>query len=759
MGPDFVVTQRGFTRRDFLKGGGALVVSFAVPGCATLAGPDTAAAEFPRPGTAWPAKVDPALLDSWLRIASDGSVSASVGKIEAGMGVGTSFAQIVAEELDVPLERVTIVMGDTATTVNQRGTGSSNGVMKGGEALRKAGAQARSTLLALASSRLGVPAADLRVDEGIVYASAQPSKRVSYGELLGDRQFHVKVEKDPRCKDPKEYRIVGRPVARMDIAPKMRAEYRYAADLRVPGMLHGRVIRPPEAHARLLHVDEDASLPGLVRVVRKGDFVGVVCEREEQAIEAARRLRVEWSRPGPLYWASYDALYEHLRTGRPKVSKSEDVHGDVEAALAAAASRVEARYEYPFQSHASMGPACAVADVRDGGAIVWAGGQKPYPLRGAVAQLLGLPAGKVRVIWMPGPGSYGMNDADDCAMDAALLSHAVGRPVRLQYMRADGTGWDPKGPPAAFHLRAGLDGEGNVTAWDYDARGFSGQLRRSGTDVPGQSLAGQLIGGYPAESHDEHKFSDESYAFPAKRKASHILPWDQSLGTALRTAHLRDPDGPSTCFASESFVDEVAYAAQVDPVEFRLRYLKQAREKAVVRAAAQKAQWRPRTKPRRAKEGGLLVGQGLSYAPRHGTVVAIVAEVAVDPSSGRYRVRRFTVAHDCGFVVNPRSLAGTIEANLMQAMSRAMHEAVRFDPTRVLSVDWITYPVVDMMEVPDAVDIVMLGNEPGAKIYGAGEPSTRPVAAAIANALHDAIGAPVRRVPLTHESVLAAMRG
>ncbi|HET9469874.1 MAG TPA: molybdopterin cofactor-binding domain-containing protein, partial [Usitatibacter sp.] len=404
------------------------------------------------------------------------------------------------------------------------------------------------------------------------------------------------------------------------------------------------------------------------------------------------------------------------------------------------------------------GPGCAVADVRDGGAIVWSGGQKPYPLRGAVAEMLSLSAEKVRVIWMPGPGSYGMNDADDAAIDAAILSQAVGRPVRVQYMRHEGTGWDPKGPPAVFRMRAGLDGSGGVAAWDCEARGFSGQLRPSGTDVAGDSLAAQVIGGYKAKGHDEHKFPDEGYAFPAKRKVSHILPWERSLGTGLRTAHLRDPDGPQCCFASESFADEVAYAAGMDPVAFRLRYLQDAREKAVVEAAARKSGWQPHGAPRRRKEGPLLVGQGIAYAPRHGTMVAVVAEVAVEPASGRYRVRRFTVAHDCGFVVNPLSLRGTIEANLMQAMSRTMHEAVRFDATRVRSVDWITYPILDATEVPDAVDIVVIGNEPGAKVYGAGEPSSRPVAAAIANALHDAIGARVRRVPLTPDAVLAAMR-
>jgi nicotinate dehydrogenase subunit B len=362
----------------------------------------------------------------------------------------------------------------------------------------------------------------------------------------------------------------------------------------------------------------------------------------------------------------------------------------------------------------------------------------------------------VRVVWMPGPGSYGMNDADDCAADCALAALATGRPVRLQYSRADGTGWDPKGPPIAMRMEAALDGARRVTAWDYEARGFSGRVRPSGTDVAGDSLAGQLLG-MKAKSTDYPQFPAESYGFANKRKVSHTIPWDHSLGTPLRTAHLRDPDGMATCFASESFVDEVAYAAGVDPVDFRLRYLTDARDLAVVRAAAEQAGWRRHTAPR-APRGRLAQGQGIAYAPRNGATVAIVADVEVDRDTGRYRVRRFTCAHDCGFVVNPLNLRGTIEANLVQGMSRAMHEAVRFDPSRVTSVDWITYPVVDMTEVPDAIDIVMLNNTPGGRSYGAGEPSTRPVAAAIANALHDALGVRLRRVPLTAEAVLAALR-
>ena len=752
---DDIVTQKGTTRREFLKTGGALVVSFGLPGCVHTPPHDVTA--LPSPGL-WTESVDPSLLDSWLRIGADGSVTASVGKIEAGMGVGTSFAQIVAEELDVALESVTIVMGDTAFTVDQRGTGGSNGIMDGGAALRKAGAQGRATLLALASERLALPVAALRVRDGAVYAEAEPTRRVTYGELIGGRMFDVKVAEEVKPKDPGSYQIVGKAVPRFDIPPKVSGDYRYIADLRVPGMLHGRVIRPPQAGANIVRVDESANLAGLVKIVRQGGFLGVVCEREEQAIEAARRLPVEWSRPAPMFWSGYDALYAHLRAEKPKVSKESGGKGDVGAALAAASRVVEARYEYPFQSHASMGPACAVADVRDGAALIWFGGQKPYPLRKALAELLELPAAKVRVMWMPGPGSYGMNDADDCAADAALLARAVGRPVRLQYMRLDGTGWDPKGPPIAFRMRAGVDPGGAVLAWDYEARGFSGRVRNNGTEVAGDTLAAQLIGGYHGKGTDWAQFPSESYGFPNVRKVSHTIGWDRSLATGLRTAHLRDPDGMATCFASESFADELAFATGMDPVEFRLRYLTDAKDIAVVKAAAQKAGWLKRVGPRPRDGARLAIGRGIAYAPRNGSRVAIVAEVEVDRETGATRVRRFTCAHDCGFVVNPSSLAGTIEANLIQGMSRAMHEAVRFDASRVLSVDWLTYPIVDMTEVPDAIDIVLVGNRVGAKSLGAGEPSTRPVAAAIANAIFDATGARPRRVPFTPESVLAAIQ-
>jgi CO/xanthine dehydrogenase Mo-binding subunit len=447
-----------------------------------------------------------------------------------------------------------------------------------------------------------------------------------------------------------------------------------------------------------------------------------------------------------MFWAGYDGLYELLRTEKPRVTKEEARKGDVEAALKMGARVVEARYEYPFQSHASMGPACAVADVREGGAVVWFGGQKPYPMRHALADLLKLPAEKVRVVWMPGPGSYGMNDADDCAADAALIAQAVGRPVRVQYMRADGTAWDPKGPPVTFRMRAGVSSDDSVFAWDYEARGFSGRVRNNGTEQAGDTLAGQLAGGSRRRSSDWPQFPAESYGFPNVRKVSHTIDWNRSMPTGLRTAHLRDPDGMATCFASESFADEVAYATKMDPVEFRLRYITDKRESGRGEGRRGKAGWEKRVDRTRAPGASSRARHRLRAAQRcrRGDRRQRRGGYADRPVSrdalhlrARLRLRGESL-----------NLRGTIEANLIQAMSRARHEAVRFDETRVLSVDWITYPIVDMTEVPGR-DRHRHPQQParGASL-GAGEPSSRPVAAAIANALFDATGVRLRRCPL-----------
>ena len=702
-------------------------------------------------------------LDTWLAIAADGRVLASVGKIDAGLGIPTAFAQIVADELDVAVGQVTIRMGDTATTPDQRGTGSSNGITDGGAALRAAGAQARAFLLGRAAERLALPVAQLDVRDGVVHAVADPARKVSYADLLRGSRFELAYDATAKPKDPARYRVVGQRVARSDIAPKVRAEFRYLVDLRLPGMVHARVLRPPTAGADFIGIRTLPATPGFIRVVQQGNFVAVVAEREEQAVLAARDVKIEWSAPKLRFAADYAALYESLRTAPGKSRKVDRSNGNVDAALQAAPRRIEASYEYPFQSHACMGPACALALVEATGVTVWMGGQKPYPLRRTVAEMLGRPASDVRVIWLPGPGSYGMNDADDAAVDAVIVAQEVGRPVRLQYARSDATAWDPKGPPGVFRLQGGLDAAGRVVAFDYHSRGYSGRTRPSGTQRYGDTLAAQLIGNGVTLSEDLYQVSAESYRFDHQRVSGELIDWRSSLSTGLRTAHLRDPDGMATTFASESFIDELALAAGLDPVAFRLLHLGDARHAAVVRAAAERAQWQPRVGPNpsstgssRSGSGATLRGRGIAYAPRNGAVVAIVAEVEVERATGKWRATRFVVAHDCGLVINPLSLERVIESNLLMSLSRTRHEEVRFDAERVLSVDWLSYPILDMTEVPDRIDVVLVGNQPG-RSYGAGEPSTRPVAAALANALFDATGRRLRRVPFTPERLLAAL--
>jgi CO/xanthine dehydrogenase Mo-binding subunit len=733
-------------RRGFLAGGAGLVVSLALP-----IGADAAEKEAAGPNAE--------RLDSWLAVGADGNVTASVGKIDAGLGIPTAFTQIVADELDVPMERIHIRMGDTATTVDQRGTGSSNGITTGGSALRLAAAQARAFLLARAAERLAVPVEQLQTRDGRVLVKADPGRSLSYAELLANGRFDIGVDAHakPAFKDPREYRYVGRPLPRADIEAKATARFRYMVDFRLPGMVHARVLRPPTAGARLLGVQTMPETPGFIRLVTLGNFVAVVCEQEAQAVKAAKQARLNWSEPTFAFPATYDALYQTLRTGPAQGSKVDRSSGDVDAALKTASRTVQAWYEYPFQSHASMGPACAVAQIENQAVTVWMGGQKPYPLRKAVAELLGRPQAQVRVIWLPGPGSYGANDADDAAIDAVVIAREVGRPVRVQYDRSDATAWDPKGPPGVFRMRGGLDAGGRVCAFDFHSRGFSGRTRPSGTSHFGDSLASQLIGGHQTHSEALYQISADGYDFEHKRVGGELLPWGQSLATGLRTAHLRDPDGMATCFASESFVDELAFAAHADPVEFRLRHLSEPRHAAVVRAAAERAGWTPRVGPQAAASAGVLRGRGIAYAPRNGAVVAVVAEVEVDAASGQWRATRFVVAHDCGMVVNPRSLAGVIESNILMSLSRARHEEVRFDEHSVRSVDWATYPILDMTEVPDAIDVVLVGNKPG-RSYGAGEPTTRPMGAALGNALFDATGRRLRRIPFTPERVLAALK-
>jgi CO/xanthine dehydrogenase Mo-binding subunit len=752
------------TRRDFLKASGSLVVSVSIPGAVATAlsqGVSTTATLGGKP------PLMPDQLDSWIAILPDGSVTAFFGKMDMGQGVDVAIAQIVAEELDIAFEKVNVVMGDTAFTCNQGGASGSTGIQMGGVTLRNAAAEARRILLELAAKRIDMPGAQLVVEDGVVSVPGYPLTGVSYGELIGGRHFHHKLEWNQRWgnalalkvrakpKDPSQHKVVGKSYPQKVVSDKVLGRAEYITDVKVEGMLHARVIRPPNAGCTPAAVDESSirSIPG-ARVVREKDYLAVVAEREWDAVRAAESLAVKWSAecaPFP----PMEKLYQHIREAKPSGKGMPVNKGDVEEGFKSAQRIVQAEYEWPLQSHASMGPACAIADVKNGEARLWTGSQKPHFGRDGVAKITGLPVDKVRATWVMGPGSYGRNDAGDAAHDAALLSKLTGRPVRVQYMRHEGTGWDPKGPAAVFRGKAGLDAAGNVVAYHFHGKGFTRQEVATNESNPKDTLAGQLIGFQP-KANIIFQSPAEVYAFANKRHSWETIPTLLERGSPLRVSHLRDPLGPELHFASESFIDEVAHAAGADPVAFRLRYLAHdARHAAVVKAVAERAGWTGRPNPKRGK-GDVMIGRGVSYTERNRTVVAMIAEVEVDRRTGRVWAKKFTVAHDCGQIINPDGLKLTIEGNVVQAISRTLFEEVRFTENNVASVDWATYPILELADAPESIDIVLI-NRPEMAPQGAGEPSTRTVPAAIANAIFDATGVRVRRVPITPERMKAAL--
>jgi nicotinate dehydrogenase subunit B len=759
------------SRREFAKDAGGLLIGFSLVDSAVLqrvlaaAAPETIAAP------------SPSRLDSWLRIDKDGIVHVFTGKPEIGMGVGTAYAQIVAEELDVPVDRVVLVMGDTASTANQGGVGGSTSIMLGSKPLRNAAANARYMLTELASRRLGVPADELEVIDGIVHvkgsAKGDTAKSVSYAELVGAGDlndalkvsgdgFSLNVEGMGKPKDPSAYTIVGKPVPREDLPPKILGHFKYVTDVRVPGMLHGRVIRPSGVGATFVSVDESPAkaIPGFVKTIVKGNFVGVVAENEWAAIQAAKAVKVTWTAPKQAFPEQKD-LYAYMRSAPPKASKETLKRGDAAAALSNAAKKVEASYEFPFQSHATMGPGCAVADVHtDGITTVWSGGQKPHDLQKGFAELLRVPVDTVRVVWVEDAGSYGRPGFEDAAADAVLLSEAAGKPVRVQWMREDMTAWGTKGPAVLCDLTAALDAQGEATSVQFTSRAFSGGETHFRPGDAGNYLGAQLTGIPNTTGVDEFaQWGVESapYAFQNVLATAHVIPAFYDSASPLRTTHLRDPEGPATSFATESFMDEIAAAAGDDPIEFRLKHLGDPRSKAVLTAAAQKAGWDTRPSPKKGEAGGdVATGRGVGLSTRNGTYVGTVAEVEVNRKTGAVRVTRFVCAHDCGLIINPEALRTTIEANLIQSLGRALKEEVMFDRSNVTSVDWKTYPVARASDVPDHVEVVLI-NHPELPSSGAGEPSSRATAAAIANAVYDATGARVRQAPLTPARVKATL--
>jgi nicotinate dehydrogenase subunit B len=756
-------TPRGVSRRTLLKGSGALVIGFSLVGSLrSTAGlaqqplpSDTPSSPSGEAARATRTAPPPDQVDSWLTIGEDGSVTIRSGKVELGTGVRTALAQIAADDLYVPFERVTVVAVDAGLSPDEGTTSGSKTLQQGGPTVRNACAEARLALLELAAERFGTSPDALVTENGAVRLASDPTFGVSYGELIGARQFHRVVSKSAPTRVPGTYDVVGQSVSRVDLPPKLFGQPAYVQDLRLPGMLHGRVVRPPTVGATLQDVDVSSveNLPGFVRVVRNGSFLGIVAEREEQAIQLARQLKATWQTPPTLPEPS--ALFDFLRAS-PADDRVMLDRGDVDAALPQAAKTLAATYTVPYQLHASIGPSCAVADVQPDSITVYSATQGVYPLQAALAQLIGVDAGQVRVVFVEGSGCYGHNGADDAAADALLLSRAVGRPVRVQWMRGDEHVWEPKGPPVLADIRAGLDAQGNVVAWDYAVWTPNHSARPNAQAA--NLLAGQLVEPPPPPAQNRYVGGDRNaptnYTFPNNRVTIH---WLRTM--LMRPSALRGLGASGNAFANESFVDELAAAAGADPVEFRLRHLDDPRARAVIEAAAERAGWQPRPSPAPTSVSGGTRGRGIAFAQYETqyAYVATVTEVTVDRASGQVRVERVAVGHDCGLIVNPDGLLNQIEGNIIQATSRALLEQVGFDRSRITTTDWEDYPILRFREVP-AVEVVLI-NRPEEPALGAGEIATVPTAAAIANAVFDATGVRLRNVPFTPAVVQAALAG
>jgi nicotinate dehydrogenase subunit B len=768
------------SRRSFLKSAGLLVVSFSAAGpLITAASGQTAAAAkaagpYPDPNFRQ--------LDSWIVIHQDNTATFYVGKTDCGQGTGTAFRQIMSDELDIAYDKTSLIMGSTDVTVDQGGSGGSDALQTDGWPMRRVAAEARRVLLELASKRFNAPVDQLAVSEGVITLKADRSQKVTYGELIGGKRFNVTLTGSnidattgvAKLKTVQELKIVGQSLQRYDIPAKVDGSLKWAVDVKLPGMVHARNVKPPVAGAKLVSIDESSvrGIPGFIKVVSKGNYVAVVCEREEQAITASRQLKVNWQKPATAPFPTSENLFKYMREATPSSSAPPNVVGNPDAALAGAAKVVEAEYDVPFQGHTAFGPAHAMADPSNGQMTIYSNDMKSYGLRNGVAEFLKIPREQVRVVWMEGPQGYGRTAAEDAGFEAAFLAKELGRPVRMQWMRHEETAWDTKGPAYTFKLRGGLDGQGNLIAFDYNAQ--AADYNHVGYNEADTVLIAQLIGirrETPAPGRGDAP--TEMYAIPNRRTATQVVPLPLVWETPLRTGNLRDPNGPQVTFASESFIDEMAAAAKADPLEFRLKLLtasttddngfKRARSIAVIKAAAEAYGWDRRPSPKRVASGNILTGRGIAYSFRSQTIAAEIAEVEVNRTTGHVWVKRLVCAHDCGLIVNPEGLRRTVEGALLHSLSRALHEEVTFDSEKVTSVDWMSHPSLTHRDTPARIDVVLVNGDPNSNRpdlphYGAGEAACKPTIAAVANAIYDATGVRIRRVPFRDKRVLAALQ-
>jgi len=761
------------SRRDFLKQSGGLVVSFSLAPLARLEPSRDGLVQ--RGGGAPRSQIDAKQVDSWIGIGADGRVTAYSGKCELGQGMHTTQVQLIAEELAVPIDRVTLIMCDTSISPDQGTTSGSQShpANFNHQNLALACATAREALVGLAATRLGVPADQLTVTDGVVAAKNDASKQVSYGELVGGKKFSLALNPNAKRRDPRSWKVLGTSVPRVDLPSLVTGQMEFVQNVRVPGMVHGRVVRPPAVGATLVSVDESSvqGMPGVIKVVVRKNFVGVVAEKPWQAIQAAGKLKVTWT---PASLPRQAEFYDYVRKQPSRDALLVDSR-DVDETLSRAATVVKATYRHPYQMHGSMGSSCAVADVQSDRATVWSSTQSAYPTRNGVATLLGLPPERVRVVFTRGSGCYGLNGADTVSYDAALLSQAAGRPVRVQLSRKDEMAFENYGQPYVIEQRVAVDRDGNIVAWDHES--WSATLgNRPGYDTPGNVITGTLAGFQPAAfaprtpaPPPSGRFDNGSNAAPSyvagcvagacggtgSVKSERVLT--HTIRGPFFTGPLRSPSRLQNTFAHESVMDEIAARLKMDPVEYRLRHLRDPRLIDVVKAAAKAAKWQSRPSPR-GGTGAMANGRGIACVLYEGDngYCALVADVDVDRNSGRIAVKRFVVAQDCGPISSPDGMKNQIEGGVLQGMSRALGEEVTWDDAKVTSVDWRTYRSLTMGADMPAIESVLINRTEG-EAMGAGETAITLVAAAIGNAVFDATGARLREVPFTPERVKAVL--
>jgi nicotinate dehydrogenase subunit B len=734
-------------RRRVLAGGGSLIVSFSLTGAFAQDQGAPAAPPAPKP----PGSLATApYLDSWIRIDADNTITVFTGKAELGQGFKTAFQQIAAEELDVAFDALKVVTADTKLTANEGYTAGSNSTHNSGVAIQNAAAQVRALLVAEAAKRLDVAADNLRTENGGVIA--QDGRRLSYGELVADNMLHVQAQPTSKLKDPATFKVMGQSIPRVDIPAKVTGGMAYVQDLRLPGLVHARVVRPPSYGAQLTDCDTVVieEMPGVVKVVRDGNFLAVVARKEFQAVKAMQALaaNAKWQESARL--PKQDDLPAVLMT-LPSNDMTIFEHAD---ASVSGGKTIEASYTRPYQSHGSIGPSCAVAQFIDGAMTVWSHTQGVYPDRAAIAEMLRMPPASIRLIHVEGSGCYGHNGADDAAADAALIARALpGRPVRVQWMREQEHAWEPFGPAMVTKLKASLDGAGKIADWQFEVWSNTHSMRPGGA---GAMLAAQHMAlsikppepkPLPLPEGGGDRNAIPIYKFPNARVVHHFIP-----DMPVRISAMRALGAYHNIFSIESFMDELASFANADPVEFRLKHLEDQRGRDVIEKAAQEFGWRKgqQTPPDR--------GYGFAFAKYKNLAAycAIASEVEVIRETGRARLVRAVAAVDSGQVVSPDGLTNQIEGAIMQSTSWTLYEAVTFDDTRITSIDWQTYPILRFDAVPDRIDVHII-NRPGQPFLGSGETGQGPAAASLANAIANATGKRLRNLPLTRKRIKDAI--